>query len=104
MAAALGWLEDAGVRVRERKRGHPSKLVAFRCPEELIEAAQKVGHDRTEGFTILLDIAADSMEQLGLDAWNEAMALAYRENVTIGEMIGRLARAQVEQQRKGSKR
>ena len=87
---------------RERKRGHPSKMIGFRCPEELLEAADSEGRVRTEGLIALLDRGHDAKEELGRD-WVEVVVLAHREGITEGQALGRLAKASIERERKGRK-
>ena len=90
--------EEPQVR-KVRKRGHPSTMIGFRCPDELLEVADKQG-TRTEGLIALLDQAVDAQGVLG-DAWVEVIVRAHREGITEGEALGRIALEAVHRERKG---
>jgi hypothetical protein len=75
---------------RRRERGHPSKMTGFRCPLELLEAADAEEAVQAQGLIALLDRAVDAKREMGKE-WSEVMTLAFRENITEGEALGRLA-------------
>lgn len=88
---------------RQRKRGHPSKMVGFRCPEELLDAADREGEDRTEGLVLLLDRGDDAKTELGSKDWAEVVVRAYREGITEGQALGRMVKELLDKDRKGKK-
>lgn len=75
---------------KRRERGHPSKMTGFRCPLELLEAADAEDGVQAQGLIALLDRAVDAKRVMGRD-WTEVMSLAFRENITEGEALARLA-------------
>jgi hypothetical protein len=89
--------EEAQVR-RVRKRGHPSTMIGFRCPDEILEVADREG-TRTEGVVALLDRAVDARSVLG-EAWVEVIVRAHREGITEGEALGRIALEAIQRDRK----
>lgn len=76
---------------RERKRGHPTEQLGFRCPEELMRAIEGEGPDKSAAAIAMLDRAADAKTELGKD-WIEVVVLAHREGVTEGQALARLAK------------
>jgi hypothetical protein len=100
MAVAARRAEDVQMRTRVRKRGHPSEQISFRCPSELVRAIEDAGSDKTEGATRLLDRAVDARNELG-EFWTDVEIRAYREQITEGEALGRIAREALERDRKG---
>lgn len=95
MAVAASREEPVQMRTRMRKRGHPSEPLAFRCPKELLRAVEDAGADKTEGAIRLLDRAVDARAELG-DFWAAVEMRAYRDQVTEGEALGRIAREALE--------
>lgn len=87
--------QECELRTRDRKRGHPTTQVTFRCPEELAKAAATEGRDKTEGFTVLLDRAVDAKETMG-EAYRQLVVYAHLEDITEGEALGRLAKIGLE--------
>lgn len=76
---------------RVRKRGdEPREFVGFKCPEGLIAMAASLGRTRSEGLVRMLDAYADVRRELG-EQWVEVEILAYREKITEGEALARLA-------------
>jgi hypothetical protein len=85
-------VDTGGVmRRRARKRGHPTKMVGFRCPLELLDAAAQEGEGQTDGLVTILDRGNDAKLELG-DEWVEVMVMAHREGITEGQALGRIAR------------
>lgn len=95
--------QEIELRTRDRKRGHPTTQVTFRCPSELAEAAFAEGRDKTEGFTVLLDRAVDAKLALG-ELYKQVIVLSHLEGITEGEALGRLAKLGLEAQQKKSGR
>lgn len=92
------------LRTRIRKRGHESEAVRSNLPKELVdEADAEGGGNRTLGLTTMLDRASDAKRTLG-PAYFEVIALAFKENVTEGEALGRLAQAGIDAQKKPTKK
>lgn len=87
---------------RDRKRGHPSQMVGFRCPSELLKAANVEGRDQTDGLILLLDRAHDAREEMGKD-WVEVVVRAHREGITEGQAMARLIKEALEKDRKKSR-
>jgi len=87
-----------------RKRGHESEPVRSNLPKELIDEADgEGGGNRTLGLTTMLDRASDAKRVLG-QAYFEVIALAFRETITEGEALGRLAQAGIDAQKKSAKK
>lgn len=90
---------EEGVQVRRvRKRGHPSTMIGFRCPDEILAVADREG-TRTEGIVALLDRAVDAKDVLG-EAWVEVIVRAHKEGITEGEALGRIALESIHRERK----
>lgn len=98
-AAAAATSEGNYLRKRLRKRGHPSEQINFRCPEELVQAIDAEGEDRTDGLVVMLDRANDAKQELG-DEWMEVVVFAHREGITEGQALGRLLKAAILKDRK----
>lgn len=95
---------EVTLKKRMRKRGHPSKMVGFRCPEELLVVANAEGEDQTDGLVILLDRGTDVRVEIGEELWREVGVLAHRQGITEGQAVGRLAREALERELKKSRR
>ena len=89
--------EEEQVR-KVRKRGHPSTMIGFRCPDEILEVADREG-TRTEGVIALLDRAVDAKNEAG-DAWVQVIVKAHQEGITEGEALGRIVREWAETSKK----
>lgn len=74
---------------KRRERGHPSKMIGFRCPQELFDAAEAEDPVYAQGLIALLDRAVDAKREMGRD-WSEVIAYAFREGISEGEALGRL--------------
>lgn len=82
---------ETDVKGRRREQGHPTQMVGFRCPEELLDVANKIGANQTAGLVLLLDLANDAIRAMGKD-WIEVEVLAHRADLEVGEALARLAK------------
>jgi hypothetical protein len=75
-----------------RERGHPTELIGFRCPEEIVAEIDAIDADRSKVLVRLLDQALDARRELG-KGWDQIEEYARREDISEGEALARLAKA-----------
>lgn len=88
---------------RDRPRGHPTRILTFRPPVELVKEAEGLKRrSLSDALVEMLDLYVDARAALG-DLWPEVMARAARDGVTDGEALGRIAKEALERGGKGKR-
>lgn len=86
---------------KKRVRGVQKPMIGFRVPSHLqtyIEKVESRGYQRSEVVVEALEVTKDAGEVLG-DEWFEIERRAKVEEVSVGTMLGRLAKLALKSKR-----